>query len=318
MLPLTDGDHGEAVRDLQRRLVAAGFDPGESGVLGAATVNAIRRFQAARGLVTDGRCDRQTWSALVESGYRLGDRLLYLRQPMLRGDDVTELQRRLGSLGFDAGRVDGILGPDTEGALRDFQRNAGLTIDGVCGRDTLQALDRLGGRIDDAVAVAGVREQERLRVAPRDLAGRRVVVAQSGGLDSFANALRRHLADDGARVVVLDHLDGSEQAARANEFGAELLIALDLGDAPCWTAYYGTTGFESAGGRRLAHVVVDELRAVALATDDPRRMRLPALRETRMPAIIAHLGPADEVVPGAARIAGSLAGAVARWARSPL
>ena len=37
---------------------------------------------------------------------------------MLRGDDVSELQRRLNALGFDAGREDGILGPETEAALR--------------------------------------------------------------------------------------------------------------------------------------------------------------------------------------------------------
>ena len=37
---------------------------------------------------------------------------------MLRGDDVAELQRRLNALGFDAGREDGILGPETEAALR--------------------------------------------------------------------------------------------------------------------------------------------------------------------------------------------------------
>ena len=82
---------------------------------------------------------------MIESGFRLGDRLLYLAQPMVRGDDVTELQRRLNELGFDAGRSDGILGPETEGALRAFQRNAGITPDGVCGPATLHALDRVGG-----------------------------------------------------------------------------------------------------------------------------------------------------------------------------
>src|SRR6266545_3977054 len=46
---------------------------------------------------------------------------------MLRGDDVYELQRELGSLGFDAGRVDGIFGPRTLEALLGFQRNAGVT-----------------------------------------------------------------------------------------------------------------------------------------------------------------------------------------------
>ena len=77
------------------------------------------------------------------------------------GDDVGELQRRLGALGFDAGRVDAIFGPLTEAALKDFERNAGLTTDGVCGPDVLAELTRLGSRGEGA-SVAGVRERERL------------------------------------------------------------------------------------------------------------------------------------------------------------
>ena len=96
----------------------------------------MRVFQEARGLRVDGVCGRDTWSSLVESGFRLGDRMLYLRHPMFRGDDVTELQRRLNALGFDAGREDGILGDDTTAALTEFQRNVGLTVDGVCGPAT--------------------------------------------------------------------------------------------------------------------------------------------------------------------------------------
>ena len=45
------------------------------------------------------------------------------RIPDLRGDDVAELQVRLAQLGFNPGRIDGIFGPLTEDALRDFQRN---------------------------------------------------------------------------------------------------------------------------------------------------------------------------------------------------
>ncbi|MGZ7087798.1 MAG: peptidoglycan-binding domain-containing protein, partial [Ilumatobacteraceae bacterium] len=139
VLPLSHGDTGDAVRDLQQRLAALGLDPSiePRGAFGEATVASVRAFQTARGIPASGVCDASTWTALVEAGYRIGDRLLYLRSPMLRGDDVAELQRGLGALGFDAGRVDGILGPTTERALRDFQRNAGLTTDGVCGPEVL-------------------------------------------------------------------------------------------------------------------------------------------------------------------------------------
>ena len=73
---------------------------------------------APRGLRVDGICGRETWSALVESGFRSATGCSTCSRPMLRGDDVAELQRRLNALGFDAGREDGILGDDTTGALR--------------------------------------------------------------------------------------------------------------------------------------------------------------------------------------------------------
>ena len=115
---LRPGSSGEAVRDLQQRLSALGFDvpPEEAGRFDGGTLAAVSAFQEGRGLRADGVCGRETWATLVESGFRLGDRMLYRRRPMLRGDDVGELQRRLNALGFDAGREDGILGDDTAGA----------------------------------------------------------------------------------------------------------------------------------------------------------------------------------------------------------
>ena len=82
----------------------------QPGAFGEPTEAAVRGFQERRGLRVDGICGPQTWASLVEAGFRPGDRLLYYTSPMLRGDDVAELQRRLSALGFDAGRVDGIFG----------------------------------------------------------------------------------------------------------------------------------------------------------------------------------------------------------------
>ena len=73
------------------------------GTFREGTRAAVEAFQYRRGLRVDGVCGRQTWSALVEAGRRLGDRFLYRRSPMLRGDDVAELQQRLSALGFDTG-----------------------------------------------------------------------------------------------------------------------------------------------------------------------------------------------------------------------
>jgi N-acetylmuramoyl-L-alanine amidase len=124
-LHLDMGAEGPAVADLQRRLSRLGLPLGidHEGTFGPGTRAAVEAFQHRRGLRIDGVCGPQTWSALVEAGCRLGDRFLYRRSPMLRGDDVAELQQRLSALGFDTGRVDGIFGDQTSIALGDFQRN---------------------------------------------------------------------------------------------------------------------------------------------------------------------------------------------------
>src|SRR5258708_10658492 len=108
---------------------------------------------------------------------------------MMRGDDVADLQRRVGAMGFDAGKIDGIYGPDTAAAVADFQRNAGLTVDGIFGPDELRALERVGSRGD--AQVAELRELAALRWSARTLDGRVFAVAERGGLDALITASGR-------------------------------------------------------------------------------------------------------------------------------
>lgn len=328
-LPLCPGESGEPIRDLQARLASVGHDCGDDalGAYGSATEEAVRRFQDQRGLHVDGVCGQQTWSALVEAGYRLGDRLLYHRTPLLRGDDVHELQQRLGSLGFDAGRVDGFFGADSAKALKDFQQNVGLTCDGICGPDTLAALRRLGVSAtgvtadgSEATTEAEVRERDRLRRARRGLAGQRVVVAEFGGLDALASALARALQEEGAVVAALHHPDGSVLAADANAFHAEVYVGLSLRPGPdCTLSYYASPGFESVGGRRLAELAGHELAATfGTQAAAVRGMRLPVLRETVMPAVQLEIGQPRLAVEGAVELVGALARAVVAWVDAPL
>lgn len=319
-LPLRLGAHGEPVRDLQQRLAAAGFDATtDAGTFGPDTDAAVRRFQQHRGIVADGICGRDTWSALIEAGYRLGDRLLYLRTPMLRGDDVGALQLRLGGLGFDAGRVDNIFGPDTERALKDFQRNTALTTDGVCGPDVLAAIERLGTMAQGPTSVAGVRERDRLERTPRRLGGRRIVVANLGGLDVLARSVAHSLQHAGASVVLVDHPDLSAQAQAANDFEAEVFLGVSLTpDAARRAAYYAVPGFESIGGRHLATLLEAGLTPALPTPVEAVGMRMTVLRETRMPAVVVHLGPADHVVRQQADLARALAASVAAWIAAPI
>lgn len=61
-----------------------------------------------------------------------------------RGDEVTKIQKKLKELGYYKGDIDGIYGTQTKNAVTSFQRNCGLTADGICGKTTLLYLG-LGG-----------------------------------------------------------------------------------------------------------------------------------------------------------------------------
>ncbi len=60
------------------------------------------------------------------------------------GDEVKSIQRKLSSLGYYNGSIDGIYGSATKTAVTKFQRNCGITADGICGKTTLLYLG-LGG-----------------------------------------------------------------------------------------------------------------------------------------------------------------------------
>ena len=289
-------------------------------MFGAQTEAAVRAFQHARGLDADAVCGAVTWARLVEAGYRLGDRLLYLRtHRYLRGDDVVDVQRRLNTLGFDAGRVDGIFGVDTDSALRAFQRNAGLSVDGVCGAKTVLTLQRLRSKGPESDPAA-VREAVRLAAAPATLRDRRVVLAERGGVAPFLREVQHTLTGYGANVTLLSHPESTALVEQANAGGADVFLSVAL--APqgraCRAAYYGAHGSVSPAGRRLAGLLLDELSISGAGTDGaPVPMATPILRETRMPAVSLDLGPPRFVVERASIAAAAIGRGLSRWADGP-
>ena len=293
---LRRGDRGDAVRDLSARLSAHSPTlPGAVEEFDTTLEAAVRDFQKDRGLRVDGICGPETWGALIESGFELGDRLLYITAPMLRGDDVGELQRRLNALGFDAGREDGIFGPETEHALRQFQRNAGATADGVCGRATIAAIGRVSGLA--AGSVASVRERESLHRAPRRLDGLRVFLAAEPEMSALANEVERAMSNLGALVNLdVSGNDPSVLAQQANRFGAGAFLALtNSGDPGVRCAYFSNRAFRSEGGLCLAERLTESLRTVVDDVDEPIGRTYRFLRETRMTAVVCELVGSDEV-----------------------
>jgi N-acetylmuramoyl-L-alanine amidase len=315
MRTIRTGDTGEDVADVQQRLVVAGetIDAGElGGRFGSSTEAAVRSFQQRRGLLVDGIVGDETWADLVEAGFTLGDRTLYLRSPHFRGDDVRALQRRLVSLGFDAGREDGIFGPRCDRAVREFQRNVGREADGIVGLDTLLALERLRPQ-PGAVSGSMVREAEAISRFEASLAGARIAIdpghgpddpgehgpggaTEAGAAQALAEALADELRRRGAAPELLRSRETtpspSERAQLANELGAEVCISIHLNGhadpgaegATCF--YFGTQETGSPAGQRLAELIQEELIGrVGLMDGRVHPMTITILRETRMPAV---------------------------------
>ena len=239
--------------------------------------------------------------------------------PFQRGDDVGTLQTLLGRLGFDCGRVDGILGPATARALEDFQRNCGLDVDGVCGSATVRALEINGARTGTGPGVATIRELEQLSAVGTSLRQLRLVVGQFGGLGPLARHVAQRLRHEGAKVITADELDPSMHAAAANRYAATAYIGFEprTGEHAA-VAYYATTGFESAGGRSLAERIERSFADSSVLTPvTVHGMRLPVLRETRMTAVVCSLGPVQRVVDTAPAISDAVVAALAAWAAAP-
>lgn len=82
---------------------------------------------------------------LVREIYSFDRTMKYTKPELMKGVDVKMLQTRLKELGYFTNKVDGIFGVITEGAVIVFQREAGLTPDGIAGKNTIKALGFIWG-----------------------------------------------------------------------------------------------------------------------------------------------------------------------------
>lgn len=136
--------NGQDVQQVQQALVRWGASLVADGYFGPATAIAVEQFQRSQGLPADGVVGPQTWARLQQSPPApppAQNRLLRLTNPLTSGSDVLTLQQALSRQGI-AVIADGIFGPGSDRAVRQFQASRGLTADGVVGPQTWTRLQQ--------------------------------------------------------------------------------------------------------------------------------------------------------------------------------
>lgn len=118
------GSRGPEVKELQTYLGITA-----DGVFGADTEVAVKSFQRTHGLTVDGLVGTNTWNAIKDAESDVPDSIL---RPGDLHEDVSLLHKYLG--------MKPEYGPKTEDAVRKFQEQNGLTVDGIIGPESWQAL----------------------------------------------------------------------------------------------------------------------------------------------------------------------------------
>ena len=151
--PLRRGDFGRDVSTLQAWLsYIADYDPSipkvtSDGIFGASTQDAVIAFQRSYGLVADGIVGQATWSRLCEVSTQIATGTASDEYPGLplrigsSGANVLKMQRYLNYIANTYPNIprvatDGIFGNATRSAVMAFQRQFGLTADGIIGQQT--------------------------------------------------------------------------------------------------------------------------------------------------------------------------------------
>ena len=134
---LSFGDKSEIIKTCQQRLKELGYlTTTPDGSYGNDTLAAVKLFQSKNNLVVDGFLGPSTrevleGSAAIANGLVIGD----------EGDTVKRVQELLIKYGYmKEGGASGYFGEVTENAVKDFQRNNGLFVDGDVGAKTMAKL----------------------------------------------------------------------------------------------------------------------------------------------------------------------------------
>ena len=162
------GTEGADAKTVQRRLKDLGYYKGKiDGEFGKGSVDALKRFQQANGLTADGKAGKTTYKILFSDKAKTAAEAEATPTPEVTpevtpapadptptplaivwttlrkgstGTAVSQLQEALVSLGYMAGKPDGTYGDETVAAVKAFQKNNSLNVDGAAGEETQKKL----------------------------------------------------------------------------------------------------------------------------------------------------------------------------------
>ena len=301
---ITQGESGDLVLQLTDYLFRLGYLPAAKNSFDDDVAQAVKAFQQARGLTISGVVDAITLRSLEEARWKLGDRTLSLITPAMRGDDVAQLQSQLSEMGFNCGRVDGIFGPQTESALKEFQKSVGVKVDGQCGPATVMSMMRLMKIVSGGAPIQLRDEVNRTGKGPA-LAGKVIVLDPAGLPEIFdlAQRLEGRLIALGINVFMTRNAQTNpseqERIESANSSTPDLVISLRQDEYPNETAhgvatyYYGSEshGIHSIVGERFANLVQREICArTDLLNCRTHAKTWDILRLTKSPTVRIDLG----------------------------
>ena len=147
------GDRGDQIVAIQNALVRNGSDIAVDGDYGTGTKEAVKAFQERHGLDVDGIVGAQTYEALMGAAMPENVSSHFIEKkaiknkgkenlmfPLVTADNaISVVQQALANKGYNLD-VDGVFGVGTEQAVRKFQADNGLDVDGVVGKATFYAL----------------------------------------------------------------------------------------------------------------------------------------------------------------------------------
>ena len=255
-------------------------------------------------------CDSTTWKLLTEAHWKLGDRLLYLKTPMMRGDDVAQMQGRLSWLGFDSGKVDGTFGQNTHRALADFQVNVGMAGDGICGTDTVAELERNYGR--SSTTISNVKELLRFDRQTISTANKNIAVLSTLELNANSEILRMSLNRAGFYALSFCHYDLAVLAALCNHTSASVIIYLEfIPSLKSTVSFFKGFHYSSEIGLSIAKPLAQALQGMVEVTCKGSRHRI--LQLTNAPCIVISLSDTALWTQQMTSLAGLIAASLTQW-----